>query len=435
MQRSNPTVNRASWLAVLMTLSPVSTTAGHFKFFHIDWARCLTDPHYLRWLAAFSWGSVVGGASLGKRQKEQLEFTKWAVEEQLRFIDEERIECGVNPRGAVHIEYSGKKYDARARHPVVADDDDEGSQAAPPPKKGNSPYTAGKLSYEPEERMDAADLVAANPLVKTWSGHVSGGKFETEGHSGDCERFSHRLAEVCRARHGVGIKTHTKIQQLVTTPDGDGRRRVSEIVTDAARVQIPPDTEVVVAAGSWTAPLMATAGYYVPLYPMKGYCVVMDLPPEGHPERPREDLIPTRTLIDKYIYVTRMGEQVRVASMGEFAGWSTHPDPVVNDVFRIESALHLAPLAELFHRTPTRCGLRPYVADGLLMAGRVDNAANLSVNVGPGFNGWKVAHGAGHVLASAIAGEGADAYGFDPAAFSPSPRVKECRFWNAICAW
>ena len=51
-------------------------------------------------------------------------------------------------------------------------------------------------------------------------------------------------------------------------------------------------------------------------------------------------------LIDNKMYVSRLGEQVRVTSMGEFSGWSTDPDPVIDSRFRKEAASHVPGLKQ-----------------------------------------------------------------------------------------
>ena len=53
---------------------------------------------------------------------------------------------------------------------------------------------------------------------------------------------------------------------------------------------------LVVAAGSWTPKLLALCGFFCPVYPMKGYSVAMDLPPEHSTDRPLETNIPSRML-------------------------------------------------------------------------------------------------------------------------------------------
>ena len=39
-----------------------------------------------------------------------------------------------------------------------------------------------------------------------------------------------------------------------------------------------------------------------------------------------EDL-PTRIVSDKYMYTSRLGDEIRITSIGEFSGWSTQPTP------------------------------------------------------------------------------------------------------------
>jgi hypothetical protein len=51
---------------------------------------------------------------------------------------------------------------------------------------------------------------------------------------------------------------------------------------------------------------------------------------------------------------------------------------------------HLTPL---IREAKVLCGLRPFVADGLLLIGQAPGASNVYMNAGPGFNGWKCALG------------------------------------------
>ncbi|CAM9429467.1 unnamed protein product [Phaeothamnion confervicola] len=150
-------------------------------------------------------------------------------------------------------------------------------------------------------------------------------------------------------------------------------------------------------------------GLYTPIYPLKGYSIAFHLPPKGSPERPPERELPQRIVFDKYTYSSRLGDEVRVTSVGEFCGWKTRPDADVDAAFRHQAKLHMPQLSQFLDATPTRCGLRPFAADGILLVGRIPQLANLSVNVGPGFNGWKVAIGAGRVLANALAPGAAEA--------------------------
>ena len=82
---------------------------------------------------------------------------------------------------------------------------------------------------------------------------------------------------------------------------------------------------------------------------------------------------------------------------------------------------HMFRLLQKFcEATPMRCGLRPYSADGIILLGRVENTANLSLNVGPGFNGWKICLGA----AATLNKEDTSLFSFDCSKLAPSNRVK-----------
>ena len=141
--------------------------------------------------------------------------------------------------------------------------------------------------------------------------------------------------------------------------------------------------------------------------------------------------------------------------MGEFAGWDTVPRKEVDEAFRKAAREHLTPsLQHLFDKTPTRfritqvsdaytgcffltiprCGLRPYSADGIILLGRVSGLANLSLNVGPGFNGWKISVGAAEVLAASLEGSEVKQLPEQPKSLLPGNRVWKSRGWATVMA-
>ena len=207
---------------------------------------------------------------------------------------------------------------------------------------------------------------------------------------------------------------------------------MTAVHTTKGTYDVDASTEVVIAAGSWTPKLLYKCGYFCPVYPMKGYSVAMDLPPEDSEDRPLDRYIPSRMLIDNKMYISRLGDQVRVTSVGEFSGWDTAPDPQINKAFRMEARAHVRPLGQLFDSTKTRCGLRPYSADGIILLGRVDGTTNLSLNVGPGFNGWKICLGAADVLAATLNSEDSTKFNFDITKLAPGHRVKLAPVWSYV---
>ena len=67
-------------------------------------------------------------------------------------------------------------------------------------------------------------------------------------------------------------------------------------------------------------------------------------------------------------YTSRLGpDRVRLASMGEFSGWGSSPAAEVDAAFRRRSREQQPGLAGLMEGTGTKCGLRPFVNDGIIL--------------------------------------------------------------------
>ena len=75
MQKSNPTVNRDSWLSVIKSWNPF-TSMPEDKFFHINLLKTITDPHFIRWAMLFTYNSIKNQNDFEQdRQKQQFKFT------------------------------------------------------------------------------------------------------------------------------------------------------------------------------------------------------------------------------------------------------------------------------------------------------------------------------------------------------------------------
>ena len=399
MQRSNPVINKESWLALIRSW----TSQTEYKFFHIQWLRSLTDPYFLRWVTLLSYYSLVEPPSLKQRQEEQFLFTQYSLQCIHDFIQERGIGqvCGINKSGALYARYDP------------------------------APLTRSGKSLEPVQRIDRETLLSLDRTIESWPRDAVCGDFETESSAGNSEVFTKTLAKICTEELGVIIKTETEVTGVELQTKGSNLT-VKSIKTNKGVFDICEDTEVVVAAGSWTPRLLSKCGFFCPVYPMKGYSVAMDIPPEYSEDRPLDKYIPSRMLIDNKMYISRLGDQVRVTSVGEFSGWDTAPDPQINKAFRMEARAHVRPLGQLFDSTPTRCGLRPYSADGIILLGRVESTTNLSLNVGPGFNGWKICLGAADVLAATLNGEDSTKFSFDVSKLAPGHRVKPSPIWSFV---
>ena len=288
MQRSNPVLSRESWSDVITSwLLP-----GQFQFFHIVWSKVLVDPLFLRWFLRFSRASLLPDIELETRQREQFRFTLFALERMHELLVALKLEeeVGLNSHGAIRVL----------------------SEGAPP--------SAGKLSSEPVQRLTKSQCVKVEPHLATWPEHWAAGDWETESFAGNSEKFTAALARECRAL-GVELCTNTRVVALE-----EEQGRVAKIITEKEVLDLGAGVEVVVAAGAWTPLLLATMGYFCPVYPMKGYSVAMDLPAK----EAASTKLPGRMLIDGKLYVSRLGNQVNsMATLTEviFKGEPEKPRP------------------------------------------------------------------------------------------------------------
>jgi D-amino-acid dehydrogenase len=231
----------------------------------------------------------------------------------------------------------------------------------------------------------------------------------------------------------------TKVRGISTTGHQGGKKpRISEIRTNRGVIAIPDDVHVVVAAGAWTPHVLALMDLYAPVYPLKGYAMSVSAKEALQANsalRPQD--LPSRIVCDKYMYTTRLGDEIRFTSIGEFSEWNTQPTPHVDDNFRTEAIRQFPQLKELIPKAKTYCGHRPYVNDGIILLGAADTHEKLYVTCGPGSNGWKLALGSGDVIARLISGQSAEdmkeELGFDVSSFSPAGRVLQAPVFAKIC--
>lgn len=440
MQKSNPVVDKDTWIAVLKCIFPKTTQlvfGGEeepFKFFHIDFLSSLSDPFFLRWALTFTQTSLFPDSHQHDKQVEMLKFTKYAVNDMITMMEDRKdnmkTQSGYNARGSVAVSYDpvGIKGDPLWVEPQ---EDDPGKDAGSP--------ASTKMSYEPHRKIVGAKLFEKEPSLKWFTTPPTSAKFEFESNSANSERFTKELARRCVTdpKLDVIFEYETTVKAVTTKETGD-KPRISEIHTNRGVIEVAEDTKVVVAAGAWTPHVMALMDLYAPVYPLKGYALTVSAQEalKANPKLKNEDL-PSRIVSDKYVYTTRLGDDIRITSIGEFSEWDTTPTPHVDAEFRRASIERMPQIKEFIDKAPTRCGFRPFVSDGLLLLGTVDTHENLFVSCGPGSNGWKLAMGSGEIIERLVVGQTTDQIaqelGFDANAFSPAGRVLKAPLFAKLC--
>jgi D-amino-acid dehydrogenase len=256
-----------------------------------------------------------------------------------------------------------------------------------------------------ERRVVSRDeLLAIEPAFRPFAHRIVGGTYTASDESGDARVFTESLAALA-AEKGVRFLFGHTVQRIDATggaahgvrvrDDGSGESR--RLVADA----------IVVACGSWTAPLLRGVGVDLPIYPGKGYSATFPLL--------RPEAAPLVSTIDDEVKcaMTRLGDDLRVAGTIELAGLDTS---LATRTARARCRM-LAERVELV--LPGVCdtreaaeggnprwwtGLRPATPTNIPFIGRT-RIERLWVNAGHGTLGWTHGAGSGKALAELISGE------------------------------
>lgn len=239
----------------------------------------------------------------------------------------------------------------------------------------------------PYEVLDRAGFVKVEPALALTQDKFVGALRLPGDETGDCFKFSNRLAEMAQAL-GVNFRWRTQIQALQVQGG-----KLEGVRTDAGLLQAD---RVVLALGSYSPLLLRPVGLRIPVYPVKGYSITVPITdPQYAPES---------TVMDEThkVAVTRLGDRIRVGGTAELAGYSLKLrearratlEHVVTDLY---------PRGGDVAQASFWCGLRPMTPDGTPIVGPTP-VANLLLATGHGTLGWTMAAGTGRVIADLISG-------------------------------
>lgn len=165
------------------------------------------------------------------------------------------------------------------------------------------------------------ELLQIEPAFRAYGDRITGGTYTSTDESGDARVFTQQLAQRC-AERGVRFLYGHDVLRLNRVGDAIESVAVRARGTSAGgqKDQILKADAVVVACGSYSAPLLRTVGVDLPIYPGKGYSATFPLlKPEGAPM--------VSTIDDgKKIAMSRLGGFLRVAGTIELGGWDLSLD-------------------------------------------------------------------------------------------------------------
>ncbi len=150
-------------------------------------------------------------------------------------------------------------------------------------------------------------------------------------------------------------------------------------------------------ASGWESPAHARQlGLRIPVYPLKGYSITVDIPADHTQAAPRVSVTDTA----RKVVFARLGERLRVAGMVEIIGRDTRIDTArINSLRRsTQQVFAQLPLQGSLHPWS---GMRPATPTGLPITGRQRGGPrNLWLQTGHGALGLTLAFGSAQRLAA-----------------------------------
>ena len=257
------------------------------------------------------------------------------------------------------------------------------------------------------EVLDRDGCLAVEPGLAGAAGEIAGGLRLPGDETGDCFKFTSRLAALAEAA-GVEFRWNVGVERLVI----EGGRIHGAVTLEGT---VTADA-VVVAMGSFSPALVRPLGLNLPVYPVKGYSLTLPIVQESQ--------APVSTVMDETykVAITRLGDRIRVGGLAEIAGFDLtlrekRKATLVHSVEGLFAGAGDQGRAEFW------CGLRPMTPDGTPVVGRTP-VPGLWLNTGHGTLGWTMAAGSGQVLADLMSGRRA---GIETADLGFSRYVREGR--------
>jgi D-amino-acid dehydrogenase len=261
------------------------------------------------------------------------------------------------------------------------------------------------------------ELLAIEPAFKSFGHRIVGGTYTASDESGDARVFTEQLAARCASRGARFLYGH----DVVRLSKAGGEVEPVTVRDRATGVERELHADaVVVACGSYSAPLLRTVGVDLPIYPGKGYSATFRLK--------KPELAPFVSTIDDEVKcaMSRLGDELRVAGTIELSGYDKSLDtPLARArcrmlARRVEEVLPGVcdtRMEEEGGNPRFWTGLRPATPTNIPYIGRTA-VRKLWVNAGHGTLGWTHGAGSGKAMAQLISGRQPEMafnfYGYEP---------------------
>ena len=244
-----------------------------------------------------------------------------------------------------------------------------------------------------QNALDGTQCLALEPALQHIKERVVGGIHTPSEDAGDCHEFCVAMESLLRTR-GVAFMTDTSVKRLVVDETG---RNIAAVDTSGGLIEADAFVMAMGAANAWHARQL---GFYLPIYPLKGYSLTLDT--SGATNFASAPRISVTDSAYKVVYAL-LGDELRIAGMADIAGYDTTLDAVRVKLL-IDQAKSVFPAAGDYGADlQPWCGLRPATPKGTPILG-ASPIANLFLNAGHGALGWTLSCGCAKAVSDLISG-------------------------------
>lgn len=240
-----------------------------------------------------------------------------------------------------------------------------------------------------QEAVNADRCVEIEPALKSRHAQIAGAIYTPGECAADCQKTCDGLFVVLK-RMGVQFLLDTPIEQLVKSGNS-----IAAVATPQGHIEAD---RFVMALGAGSALMAQGLGLHLPVYPLKGYSITVDVAPET-------GAAPSVSVTDsaRKVVFARIGSRLRVAGMAELAGYDMAVDPAQIASLKA-STQAVFPGCSRFDELNPWAGMRPATPTGLPVTGRhAKGPDNLLFNTGHGALGFTLAFGSAQRISRMIA--------------------------------
>ncbi len=242
-----------------------------------------------------------------------------------------------------------------------------------------------------QKAVSASQCVDIEPALASYAPNITGAIYTPSECAADCQKTCDGLQELL-AQRGVRFLLDTAIEKIALE-----RGAATAVKTHQGDIEAD---RYVMALGAASAPVARNLGVYLPIYPLKGYSITVDVneTPGSAPDVSVTDSV-------RKVVFARIGSRLRVAGMAELGGYNAQVAPRQIESLKA-STQALFPYSSTFADLHPWAGLRPATPTALPLIGKHPKGpSNLLFNVGHGALGFTLAFGSAARVAAMLANQ------------------------------